>query len=73
MQTTHTNYTADVGKKIWTRDHSEYGIVQKESHRYCAACGFTHSCYIVKWNDGTITKPCTKGVEVLPNGDLHIM
>lgn len=62
----------DIGKKIWTRGHTEYGIVQKISHRYCAACGCHHSCYIVKWSDGSITKSCTKGVALLPEGDLQI-
>lgn len=64
---------SDVGKKIWTRDKSECGTVTAESQRYCAACGMTHSCNIVLWPDGKKTKPCTKGIECLPNGDLHIM
>ena len=61
----------DVGKKIWSRDMKESGIVMAESHRRCVACGY-HSCYIVRWNDDSITKPCTKGVSTLKNGDLKI-
>lgn len=63
--------TNDVGKKIWSRDMSEYGVVTAESHRKCVVCG-PHSCYIVKWNDNKITKPCTHGVIMLQNGDLKI-
>lgn len=62
---------SDIGKKIWTRGHTEHGIVTKISNRNCACCGY-HSCYIVKWKDNHITKPCTKGVKTLPNGDLEI-
>lgn len=32
------------------------------SARYCAVCQRKHSCYIVRWPDGKITKPCTAGV-----------
>lgn len=62
---------SDVGKKIWNRDKSESGIVTCVSERHCAVCG-RHSCDIVLWPDGKRTKPCTAGIEVLPNGDLHI-
>lgn len=62
---------SDVGKRIWNRGHTEYGIVTKESERYCAACG-RHSCLIVKWEDGIRTKPCTAGVKNLSNGELEI-
>jgi hypothetical protein len=55
---------SDIGKTIWSRGHEEKGIVTNESERYCAVCG-RHSCYIVKWDDGTITKPCTAGVKVV--------
>ena len=64
---------SDVGKKIWSRDKSECGIVTAESQQYCAACGMTHSCDIVLWPDGKRTKPCTKGIECLSNGELQIM
>lgn len=40
---------SDIGKKIWTRGHTEHGVVTKVSNRNCACacCGY-HSCYIVK-------------------------
>lgn len=62
----------NVGKIIWIKGHTDKGIVRKESERYCAACG-RHSCLIVDWDDGKMTKPCTAGVKCLPNGDLEIM
>ncbi len=52
-----------VGKTIWSRGRTEKGTITKESHRWCAGCGRHHSCYIVKWDDGSITKPCTAGVK----------
>ena len=65
--------TNDVGRLIWARDRSEAGTVTALSRRYCAACQRECSCYIVLWPGGNKTKPCTKGVEVCQNGDLHIM
>ena len=62
---------SDIGKTIWARDCSVKGKVIKESERYCAVCG-RHACYIVHWEDGTMTKPCTKGVLYQENGDLII-
>ena len=61
----------DVGKTIWARDMSVKGKVRKISSRYCAVCGY-HDCYIVDWDDGSVTKPCTKGVCYTHNGDLVI-
>lgn len=52
---------SDVGKTILSSDRLHKGIITKESERYCAVCGW-HSCYIVRWDDGTMTKPCTAGV-----------
>lgn len=62
---------SDVTKYIWDRNLEMKGIITKESKRHCAVCG-RHSCYIVLWDDGTRTKPCTAGVSYLPNGDLII-
>ena len=53
---------SDIGKIIWSREHKERGVVTNESERYCAVCG-RHSCLIVKWDDGTKTKPCTAGIK----------
>lgn len=63
---------SDVGKIIWSRDHKLKGTIVKESERYCAVCG-RHSCYIVKWEDNLMTKPCTRGVKALGNQALQII
>lgn len=62
----------NMGKRIWSSDQSESGIITNKSSRYCAGCMKHHSCYIVKWSDGKYTKPCTAAISTLPNGDLKI-
>lgn len=64
---------ATTGKKIWNREKTECGEILSEGRRMCAACGPNSPCYRVKWSDGKITKPCASAVEVLGNGDLHIL
>ncbi len=61
------------GRRIWNRDKAISGIIQAKTRRYCAACQRVHDSYIVLWDNGMKTKPCTAGVEFLENGDLHIM
>ena len=51
----------DVGRTMWAIDRSTKGIVTCVSERYCAACQRRRRCYIVKWEDGTRTKPCVGG------------
>ena len=67
-----TLYKADIGETIRSRDGSISGKITGVSERYCAACQVVHSCYLVKWEDGKRTKPCTKGVKTLSNGELQI-
>jgi hypothetical protein len=62
---------SDIGKIIWNRDRTEKGIVTNISSRYCACCG-QHECLIVKWDDGTKTKPCTKGIKSINTNELQI-
>lgn len=62
----------EVGKTIWSRNKAVKGVVTAISHRACAVCGYG-TCYIVKWDDGKITKPCTKSVGYTPEGDLLIL
>lgn len=54
----------EVGNTIYSRNKEEKGIIQKIQSRYCAACGISSLCYVVKWNDGKITKPCVNGVGI---------
>jgi hypothetical protein len=63
----------DVGATVWSRDRSIKGVVTGISQRRCAACGCTRTCYLVKWDDGTTTKPCIKGVGYTREGDLLIL
>ena len=66
------SYQDEIGKTIWSRDRKSRGVVTGISSRRCAACGYSR-CYLVKWGDGTKTKPCTKGVGYTSDGDLIIM
>ena len=59
------------GAKIYARGKTMAGTVRCVSYRHCAACG-QHSCYIVDWPDGHMTKPCTAGVKTNPDGTLEI-
>lgn len=61
------------GRRIWNRDYTEQGKITVRGRRYCAACQRVHDCYVVKWPNGKSTKPCAAGVELLPNGTMHIM
>ena len=54
----------EVENTLYSRDKKEKGIVQKIQSRYCSACGGTNLCYVVKWEDGKITKPCVNGVGI---------
>ena len=46
-----------VGERIWNKEHTNSGIITKESRAYCPICKTTHPCYIVKWDNGKTTKP----------------
>jgi hypothetical protein len=66
------SYQSEIGKTFWSRDKKCRGVVTGISARRCAACGYSR-CYLVKWEDGTRTKPCVKGVGYTPEGDLIIL
>lgn len=55
-----------------SRDGKKAGLVESRQIRYCAACQGMHSCYLVRWTDGTTTKPCTAGVREIVPGVLII-
>lgn len=52
----------NIGMRIFSRDKSVKGVVTGVSARYCAACERCHPCYLVTWENGKKTKPCTKSV-----------
>jgi hypothetical protein len=49
------------GDVVLSRDGSAKGTVVGLSVRYCAACGRVSPCANVRWEDGKLTKPCTRG------------
>ena len=61
------------GRRIWDREQKECGTVRATGMRFCAGCQRVHPYYLVRWPKGNRTKPCTAGIEMLPNGDLHIV
>lgn len=58
------DYSKDIGKTLWSRNKTSKGRIVGVSNRYCAGCQGMHSCYIVQWENGLKTKPCTNGVSV---------
>lgn len=62
-----------IGKTIYNRDRTNVGVIKGLSYRYCAACGKNHMCLLVKWNDGKTTKPCSKGIAYIDDGNLIII
>ena len=67
-----TQMNDPIGKTMHSRDGSETGIITKISSRHCTVCGH-NKCYIVRWSDGKLTKPCFDGVKKLPDGSYQII
>ena len=80
--TTENLLGADVGKRIYSKNGVYTGVVLKISskscfecgkHRHCCAgCDNHHICYVVQWDDGKVTNPCTSGVKYNLDGSLTI-
>ena len=58
---------------ILSRDGKLTGKIATISYRWCSGCQRDNECYIVHWEDGTVTKPCTAGVKKNKNGILQII
>lgn len=71
MTTTHLFKTLEY-EELLDRDGIETGKILHRSHRYCAACQSNNACYVVRWPDGKITKPCVSGCEINADGKLQI-
>ena len=71
MNETTSELRKDVGKIIYSATRKVQGKVTNISSRYCSACGREHHCYIVKWDDGSRSRPCTAAVSVNPDGTLQ--
>lgn len=66
------NFVSNVGKVILSKNKEMKGIVTHEISRFCAICKTKHRCYIVKWDDGSCTKPCEKAIVPLDENRLII-
>ena len=63
-----SNYAKmNVGRTMLSRDGALKGVITGVSSRYCAGCGMNHPCYLVTWENGRKTKPCTKGCKEVGN------
>ena len=55
------------GMKIYSADGKEHGIATG-STRQCTMEGCRGTRIYVKWNDGKITQPCSRGLENYKDG-----
>ena len=62
--TTHT--------ELLNRTGTQIGKIMRTMKRYCAACQTISECYIVRWPDGSTTRPCTSGCKINTDGKLQI-
>lgn len=58
-------------KKVYARNGKECGEVRGE--RCCRLAGCTGRCLVVRWKDGKVTDPCTKGMKVRKDGHWQII
>ena len=60
--------------RVYTRDGKEYGIVVGERESFCKGCQEDHIRLAVRWKDGTLTYPCSKGLRTHPrrHNDMQI-
>lgn len=59
------------GTKVRPRKGAKRGVTTGSRHR-CRMHGCTGIRLTVRWSDGKLTFPCSKGMSVDPNGDLRI-
>ena len=58
--------------KVYSKGKKAVGICTG-SIRNCRMEGCTGQRLGVRWEDGKITFPCTKGMKTLKNGDMEIL
>lgn len=56
---------------VYSADGSAKGVAKAGGYR-CQMEGCTGKRLAVKWPDGTVTRPCTKGMLTRPDGSLQI-
>ena len=59
------------GTKILSRDGHDIGTATGSTH-HCRMEGCLGLRVTVKWGDGKITHPCSKGMKNLPDGSMQI-
>lgn len=59
------------GTQVFSRDGKEVGQTTGSTHR-CQMAGCTGRRITVKWPDGKVTHPCSKGMGTQPDGSLKI-
>lgn len=58
---------------ILSRGSLKTGEILYVSRRYYAACQMNTRCYVVRWQDGSVTKPCATGIHRNADGILQII
>jgi hypothetical protein len=62
----------EIGKPVVvSRDGKRIGKVV--GTRRCQLAGCTGRCVGVRWSDGKLTRPCSKGMQVRKSGELRII
>ena len=60
----------DKGVRVYSREGNEYGLTTGGHPRHCTLEGCGRSRYGVRWPDGELTYPCSKGLTV--NDDRYL-
>jgi hypothetical protein len=58
-------------KKVWNREKTEYGSPTGGT-RKCRMEGCLGMCIAVRWPDGSLTWPCTRGMSTLTQDEMKI-
>lgn len=60
------------GMQIRARNDVESGLSTGSTHR-CRMAGCTGLRVTVRWKNGKVTHPCSKGMELLSDGSARIL
>jgi len=60
------------GKKVISRDGKDIGTATGATYK-CTMEGCTGMRISTRWPDGKNTRPCSKGMESLPDGSYRLM
>ena len=66
------NRMFEAGVGVVSRDHKYSGVTTGSTHK-CRMEGCLGLRVSVRWSDGKITYPCSKGMQVMSDGRWHIM